>query len=566
MIKKESIKRNKGKILVVALLLSGFTFLSLADKDFQIAKNLDIFYTLFREVNMFYVDETSPEDLISNGIDGMLENLDPYTTYIPESETDDFKFMTTGQYGGIGALIRRAGEYTMISEPYEGFPAQRAGLCSGDTLLVIDSVSTRGKEISDVSELLKGKPGTTVSMIISRPGVEDTIKISFKREKVTINNVSYYGILDNKIGYIQLTNFTKDAANEVKEAFTELKDKGIEYLILDLRGNPGGLLNEAVDIANIWIPKNQEIVSTRGKVKQWDKSYITSNNPVDTSMPMAVLVNRGSASASEIVAGALQDLDRAVIIGSRTFGKGLVQTTRQLSYNTHLKITTAKYYIPSGRCIQALDYSHRNEDGSVGHIPDSLKTAFETKNGRTVYDGGGIEPDINTDKEKAQNISYALYASNTFFDFATQYAIENDSIPLPDQFEITDELYDEFIEFAKANDIDYHSRSNEKFKELLKVAKEESYYSISEEEFAALEEKLKVDLKKDMVAFRYEIQDLLKEEITSRYYYQKGRILSTLNDDDEVLKAIEALKDEEKVAKILHLNMKHTGELQASSK
>lgn len=548
---------KKGKILATAIFIAvlSFGFISSSEKDFKIAKNLDIFVTLFREINNLYVDDIDPEEIIESGINGMLKSLDPYTNFIPEKDVDEFKFMTTGKYGGIGALIRKAGSYTMVSEPYEGFPAQKAGLIAGDTIISIDGFSTKDKNISDVSELLKGTPNTEVELRIKRLGTDSIIKKSFMRQQVSIANVPYYGMLPNeKIGYIVLSNFMKGAAKEVKEAFKDLESQGAQAVILDLRGNPGGLLNEAVDIANIWIPKNQEIVSTRGKVTQWDKSYKTQNQPIDTVMPLAVLVNRGSASASEIVSGSLQDLDRAIIIGQKTFGKGLVQTTRPLSYNTHLKVTTAKYYIPSGRCIQALDYSNRNADGSVGHIPDSLISEFKTVNGRSVFDGGGIDPDIKMKNEEPGNITLELYAKNFIFDFATEYAYKHKSILLAPDFEINDDIYSEFKQFLADKKFEYSTMSSEKLTELIKTSKREGYYEVIEDELDGLKDKLHGNREKDLETFGVEIKELLRDEIVSRYYYQKGRIMANLQDDHEVKKAVDLLNDGQAVAKILHGN------------
>lgn len=543
--------RKRVLVSLVIILSCCFGFLAFNDKDFEIAKNLDIFVTLFREVDLYYVDEKSPENLINSSISGMLESLDPYTTFIPESEMEDFKFMTTGQYGGVGALIRKGGEYTIISEPYEGFPAQKAGLNAGDTLLSVDGISTKGKPISEVSEMLKGDPNTELKVKIK--GIRDSIAFekTFIREKITIKNVPYYGLVDEKIGYIRLSSFTKNAGKEVKKAFIDLKEQGAQGVVLDLRSNPGGLLNESVEVANIWINKNQEIVSTRGKAKQWDNLYKTQNAPVDTSIPLAVLVNRGSASASEIVAGSLQDLDRAVIVGQRTFGKGLVQTTRPLSYKTHLKITTAKYYIPSGRCIQALDYTHRNEDGSVGYVPDSLISEFKTKNGRIVRDGGGIRPDTDIEIKQPANITFSLFANNFIFDFATLYTAEHLSISDPDEFEITDEIYTDFVEYLKDKEYDYNTQSNDKLDELINISKQEGYYRISKTEIEALREKLSADKDKDLHAFKDEIIDLLRDEIVSRYFYQKGRIISGLRNDPQLDKAIELLKEPATVSSIL---------------
>jgi len=545
---------NKVKVYLISLLLIGgsFSFLAFNEKDFEITKNLDIFVTLFREIDMFYVDKKSPEELINAGISGMLESLDPYTTYIPEANTDEIKFMTTGQYGGIGALIRQGGDYIIVSEPYEGFPAQKAGLKAGDTLIMINGLSTKGKSVNDVSQMLKGTPNTKLEIKLKRLGAADTILKNFMREKITIKNVPYYSIIDDNIGYIRLGNFTSDASVEVKNAFLDLKKKGAKSIILDLRGNPGGLLNEAVDITNLWIDKGQEIVSTRGKAKQWDNVYKTSKIAEDTIIPLAVLVNRGSASASEIVAGSLQDLDRAIIIGQRTFGKGLVQTNRPLSYNTYLKVTTAKYYIPSGRCIQALDYSHRNDDGSVGHIPDSLISKFTTKNGRLVYDGGGVIPDIKVESPLPANITFKLYAENLLFDYATYFASKHDSIDGPHKFEVTNEIYNGFLNYLKDKKFDYSTSSNEKLDELIETAKSEGYYNVSKNEIEALRAKLLADKNKDLELFSNEIKDLLRDEIVGRYYYQKGSLISNLRNDPQLEKAKEMLKNPTVVYSILH--------------
>ena len=427
-------KKKIGILLGVVLAISVlFTVFTRDEKLFQIDKNLDIYYTLIRELNLFYVDEINPNDLVKTSIDQMLESLDPYTTYIPESDMEDFRFMTTGEYAGIGALIGKQRDHIIISEPYEGFPAQKSGLKAGDILLEVAGKGTEDMSTEDVSNLLKGPANQVVKVKIERPGVKKPFDVDIVREQIQIDAVPYYGMLDDKIGYIRLSSFTANCGDEVKQIVKELKEKHhAQSLILDLRSNPGGLLNEAVKIVNIFVPKGVEVVSTKGKVKQWDKEYDATEQPVDTVMPLAVLVNRGSASASEIVSGALQDLDRAVIIGTRTFGKGLVQTTRDLSYNTKLKVTTAKYYIPSGRCIQALDYSHRNEDGSVGVVPDSLISEFTTRKGRKVYDGGGVTPDVKVDLDQLSSLSYNLMRDYMVFDFATLYANQHESIPTPE--------------------------------------------------------------------------------------------------------------------------------------
>ena len=395
--------------LIVSLSLFGF-----ADSYFEIAKNLDVFTTLYRELNNYYVDETDPGKLMKTGIDAMLKSLDPYTTYIPESEIEDFKFMTTGQYGGIGAVITQRNSYVFISEPYEGFPAQKAGLIAGDKILKIDGVSAKDKTTEEVSKALKGEPNTEVKLLIERRG-QDSFNVVFKREKISVKSVPYSAFIKDNIAYLKLRSFTRNCTKDIKRELQNLqKDKKINGIVLDLRNNPGGLLNEAVSMVNLFVEKGEEVVSTKGKIKSWDNIYKANNEPFDTETPIIVLINQGSASASEIVAGALQDLDRGVVIGQRSFGKGLVQQTKKLSYNAQLKLTVAKYYIPSGRCIQALDYSNRNKDGSVGKIADSLMTEFKTRNGRIVYDGGGIKPDMIIEQDEIGQIVIALLRGRFF--------------------------------------------------------------------------------------------------------------------------------------------------------
>jgi carboxyl-terminal processing protease len=552
-----NIKQNFKRSLLISgfliVILSTIGFISLKDKEFEILKNLDIYYSLFRELNLFYVDETSPEKLISKSIDGMLISLDPYTQYIPESKAEEYRFQTTGEYGGIGALIRKTSDYVIIAEPYENSPAVRAGLKAGDLLLEIDGKNTKDQQINDISDLLKGSPGTEILLTVKRPLTNKLFHKKIIREQIVIPNVPYFGMLTNDIGYIRLANFTPNASNEVKDALEYLKiRRGAKSLILDIRGNPGGLLIEAVNICGLFVVKGQEIVSTKGKVKQFDNVYLTTNNPIDKEIPLIVLVNRSSASASEIVAGSLQDLDRAVLIGQRTFGKGLVQTTRQLSYNAQLKVTTAKYYIPSGRCIQALDYSHRNEDGSVGFIPDSLITEFKTKNGRKVYNGGGIQPDIKVEPEVISNISYSLYSKNLIFDYATEYNSKHDSIENPKKFKLTDNEFEDFIKFIKDKSFDYETESETKLDELITTAKKEKYFDLSLNEFIALKSKLSHNKDKDLQTFKEEIKDLISEEIVSRYYFQKGRIEYSLISDNLINKAIELLNDSTQLGKILN--------------
>lgn len=543
-------KKHLAIIVSLSIILSlGFTKVS--DRDFELVKNLDIFYSMFRELNLFYVDETNPEDLIETGIDAMLNSLDPYTTFISESEIDDFNFMTTGKYGGIGSLIRKSDEHVIIAEPYEGSPAARAGLRAGDKIIAVDGFNTRGKELPEISEKLKGTPGTQVKLSIRKPGEDKNSTVKITREQIQINNVSYSGLLKDKTGYIRLSNFTLGAGKEVKNAFLDLKEKGIEKLVLDLRGNPGGLLIEAVRVCNIFLEKGELIVSTKGKVKQWDKDHYTNLEPIDTEIPLVVLVNRGSASASEIVAGAFQDLDRAVILGQRTFGKGLVQTTRSLKYNTQLKVTTAKYYIPSGRCIQALDYSNRNEDGSVGHIPDSLISEYKTAGGRTVYDGGGIRPDIPDTMKSINQLALELYAQGIIFDYATQYVVNNPESPKIESFSISNQSYEDFINFVKEKGFSYKTQSEKALKSLIKTAKSEKYYEIAEKEFAQLSDKMKHDNETDLRRFKDEVIELLNEEIISRYHFQAGRIELSIETDPQVLTATKVVNDKERMLKIL---------------
>lgn len=529
-----------GTILVAVLGVGFFSFTG-DQKNFEIAKNLDIYYTLFRELNMFYVDDINPNKLVKTSIDDMLESLDPYTNYISEDQMEDFRFMTTGEYAGIGAVIGKQNDKIVISEPYEGFPAQKSGLKAGDIILEVQGKSTEKMSTEDVSNLLKGPANKPVEIKLQRPGEKRPFEVKVVREKISIDPVPYYGMLDNGTGYIRLTQFTADCSDKVKDALLDLEKNHPKSLILDLRSNPGGLLMEAVKIVNMFVPKGQEIVSTRGKVKQWDKTYYATDEPLDTTISIAVLVNSNSASASEIVTGAIQDLDRGIVVGTRTFGKGLVQTTRDLSYNTKLKVTTAKYYIPSGRCIQALDYAHRNKDGSVGHIPDSLISEFTTKHGRKVFDGGGIVPDIKVENEQLSNLSVALLTKYIVFDFATKFANEHKSIAPPEKFKITDDVYKEFENFVKSNDFVYESQSEEMLNDLMKSAKQEKYYNLAKNEFQALKAKLEPNLNKDLTEFKDEIEEMLEDEIVSRYYYQKGAIRAAIGEDKDIKRAIEAL-------------------------
>lgn len=535
---KNKMKKLRFSLVLMFLIFLPFGFSGYINKDFELSKNLDIYHTLMRELNVFYVDETDPGELVKNSIDNMLARLDPYTVYIPESQMEDLELLTTGEYGGVGALIRQRDDDVMITDPYEGFPAHKAGLRAGDLIRKIDGRSVSDLKSAQIGELMKGQVGTSLSIQVFRPHEEKNIKVEMIREKIRINNVPFYEIIDHQTGYIRLAGFTQGAAREVLDAFTEMKEEGISQLILDLRSNPGGLLVEAVDIMNIFVPQNEEIVKTIGKVKQWNHTYYCRREAVDTLIPVAVLINSKSASASEIVAGAMQDLDRGMVIGQRSFGKGLVQTTRNLSYNAKLKITTAKYYIPSGRCIQALDYSHRREDGSVGKIPDSLISEFKTKNGRVVYDGGGIAPDFVMETRILSKLSTALLYQDKFFDFATKVRNTRDELDKPSDYILAEKDYLEFVGQLERDSFSYETGSERKLEELIRIVKREKYDDVAGERLKELQELLKNDVKKDVEAFDEEIRSLLSEEILSRYYFQKGRIAFMIRKDPSVLKAI----------------------------
>ena len=543
-------KKFKLIILSLSLLITSFVSVGFVDNYFEISKNLDIFTTLYKELNTFYVDETNPGDLMKKGIDEMLKSLDPYTTYIPESEIEDFRFMTTGQYGGIGAMITQIGEFVYISEPYEGFPAQKAGLMAGDKILEINGKTAKGKTTEEVSKVLKGQPNTVVALLMERQNLEKPFEVSFDREQVSVASVPYSAYVEEGIAYVRLRSFTRNCANDLKNAIKDLqKEQEMKGLILDLRSNPGGLLNESVDIVNLFVEKGEEVVSTKGKIKSWEKSYVANKTPLDTDVPLVVLINSSSASASEIVSGSIQDLDRGVVIGQRSYGKGLVQQTRKLSYNSQLKLTVAKYYIPSGRCIQALDYSSRNDDGSVGKVPDSLMTSFETRNGREVKDGGGILPDIVTEPGKYSMIIPSLLKERLFFDFATDYRFSHDTILY--DFEFSDADFLDFTNYISDKDYTYETATEKSLKKLKKKAEDEEYFDSLSEEYDALVLKMELNKEDDLKNSKGDIKEILTGEIMSRYYYQKGRLKAGLNFDIELDKAIEILQNKEQYNKIL---------------
>lgn len=536
-----------GFLLGVAVVVS----VAFKKDYFEITRQLEIFSGLFKEINLYYVDKTSPKELMNSAITNMLEDLDPYTVFMDESEVEEFKIQTTGEYGGIGSTIRQIDSAIYIAEPYEGGPAFKSGLKAGDKILNINGVSLDGKSSSDVSELLKGTPGTGLSLEVDRYGVESSINFSIEREQIMVDAVPFYEMLDEEVGYIYLTSFTERSAREVKDAFADLKSQGMKSLVFDLRSNPGGLLRQAVDICNIFVAKDQEIVSTRGKVEEWDQVYHTTNDPLDRDIPLVVLVNSGSASASEIVTGTMQDLDRGVVMGQRTFGKGLVQQPRQLSYGTQVKITTAKYYTPSGRCIQAIDYSHRSDDGSVSKVPDSLKTAFKTKNGRTVYDGGGVEPDVHLKDKEYSDVVRQLFFGSELFTYANKFVTESKSIATPENFEISDAIFEDFKAYLKDVDFDYNTASERQLEKLRKAVASDEFGGGINNEIEKLEALIDTEKAIALDKYRKEITYFLSEELVTRYYHKKGRLKYRVSHDDEIKEAVALLKDRKRYEDLL---------------
>lgn len=543
---------KKKRIALVSLVAGIFTLASftLSDNYFEISKNLDIFANLYKQLNIYYVDDTNPGELMKTGIDAMLKSLDPYTVYYPESEIEDYRFLTTGEYGGIGSLIRRIGDSVVVAEPYEGFPAYKAGLLAGDIILKIDDQNVIGKNTGEISKLLKGQAKTPVEIEIIRSG--ETMQKTLIRETIKIQDVPYFGMVEDGIGYIKLTGFTETASKELKDALTSLKKENkLDGLILDLRGNGGGLLNESVNIVNMFVDQGQEVVHTKGKLKEWDRSHRALNQPMERNLPLAILIDEGSASASEIVSGSIQDLDRGVLVGERTFGKGLVQQTKPLSYNSQLKVTVAKYYIPSGRCIQELDYSNKDR-GRAKEMPDSLLKTFYTLGGRQVKDGRGISPDIQVELPIGADITGALLQKNHIFNYATYYRNTHDSLgSTASEFALTDNQYLEFVNYLKDKDYDYTTQSEKALDDFKKASTEEKYYSSVEEQFKLLKEKISHNKSEDLMTHKEEIKEILENEIVSRYYYQNGRIENSMSKDIRVIKAIEVLKDSSQYTSIL---------------
>jgi carboxyl-terminal processing protease len=542
----------KKNSIIICLCIASVFALNFSQDYFEISKNLDVFNTLYRELNIAYVDETKPGQLMKTGIEAMLASLDPYTNYIAENDIEDYRMMTTGEYGGIGALIQDVDKKITITEPYEGFAAYRAGLRAGDEIVEVNGVSVVGKKTEDITTMLKGQAGTPIKLKIIHLGQSAPIELNLKREEIKVKAVPYYNMLNAEVGYIKLTSFTENCSGEVKEALLKLKEKNCKSLIFDLRGNPGGLLHEAVNIVNLFIDKNNEVVSTKGKVKDWNKQYFSLYTPVDTQIPLVVLVDNNSASASEIVSGALQDLDRAVVLGQRSYGKGLVQQTRDLTYNTKLKVTVAKYYIPSGRCIQALDYTHKDEEGRVEKVPDSLITAFKTKNGRIIYDGAGILPDVKTEDIKYSNILATLLNKNHIFTFVNQYLIKHPQYQTTAAtVTLSDADYNDFISYLKDKDYKYKTQSDFALEDLKLDATAEKYYESIKTEYEALLNKMTANKKDDLVRFKPEIKQFIEEEFAARFEFQKGRIETALKYDLEVTEAKKLLADKQKIISIL---------------
>ena len=539
---------RKKTVLIALMIVGGLCRLEAqntqsSDRSFELSKNLEIFSKLYQTLYYNYVDDVDPGATLKRAIDAMLSSLDPYTVYYPESEMEDVKLQLLGQYGGVGALIHQQGDKIYISEPYKDLPADKAGLKAGDRILAVNGVSTEGKSNADVSNAMRGQAGTDVTLKVERDG--KTIERVITRAEIKLPNVPYSGMVMGDIGYVKLDDFTQDAAKHVREAFVKLKKENpnMKGFILDLRGNGGGLMNEAVDLVNVFLPKGKLIVETKGKVSSKNLKSYTRLAPEDTDIPVAVLIDAYSASASEITAGSLQDLDRAVIIGSRSYGKGLVQNVLPLIYNTQMKITVSKYFIPSGRCIQAIDYSHHDAEGRPVKVPDSLKTAFKTANGRIVYDGFGIEPDIEVEQQYMTPITATLVSKFHIFNYANEFVKKHATIASPSQFQITDEIYDDFVRYLSDKDYSYNTESEHLIATLRDAAKEENYYDALKEHLDALDAQLKSDKSDDLRKSRAQISEMLKSEILVRYYYAAGRLEGSLATDPDVIKAVEVLHD-----------------------
>lgn len=559
---KKFLNRRNGVLLAAVLVaVAFFSFKSGDDRNFQIAKNLDTFNSIVKELDMFYVDTLDPNKTVREGIDYMLSSLDPYTEYYPEDDQAELQQMLNASFGGIGSLItyNQKLKRSMIAEPFEGTPAAKVGLKAGDILMEIDGKDLAGKNNQEVSQMLRGAVGTSFKLKVERPdekGGTRPLEFDIVRQTIQTPMIPYDTIFNKNVGYINLSTFSGTPSKDFKKTFLKLKKEGITSLVIDLRGNGGGRLEEAVEIANFFLPRGKVIVTTKGKTKQASNTYKTLREPLDLDIPITVLVNGATASASEILSGAFQDFDRAVIVGSRTFGKGLVQTTRPLPYGGVMKLTASKYYIPSGRCVQAIDYKHRNEDGSVGTIPDSLTTVFHTAAGREVRDGGGVMPDIEVKQEKLPNILFYLVRDNLIFDYATQYCLKHPSIPSPQEFKVTDADYNDFKAMVKKADFKYDQQSEKIMKTLKEAAKFEGYLDEASEEIKALEKKLTHNLDRDLDYFSKDIRSMIADEIIKRYYYTRGGIIQQLKDDDGLQAALKILADPVKYKETLSAPVK----------
>lgn len=553
----KKMKGAKGFIAGAALSATAFMFIRAQNSDpyFEIAKNLDIYTNLFKELNTFYVDPIEPGKLVKTGVDAMLQELDPYTNFISEADVEEYEIMTTGKYGGIGANMQRKGNDIYVADVYENSPAHKAGLHPGDMVESIDGQSLKGKTIEDLGSLLKGSPGTQLKMKVKDAYTQIVSEKLITRGEIEISSVPYAGLVgaQNDIAYVRLTQFTQQCGNAVKDAYDSLKkvQPSLRGLVLDLRNNPGGLLDEAVNICNIFIDKGQSVLTTRYKIEEMNKEYKTTIQAWNKDLPLAVLVNKSSASASEIVAGTIQDLDRGVVIGERSYGKGLVQVTRPLGFKSHLKLTVARYYTPSGRCIQALDYTRRNADGSVGLIADSLKKTFKTKSGRNVLSGGGVSPDVAVTDEPMSLVAVTMYTKNYIFDYATDYASKHKTIAEPNKFSLTDEEFNQFAKWVENKDYSYKSETELQLDSLKKTAVKEKYFESVKSEFDALKNKLSHDKKQDLIKHKDQVKHILESEIASRYYYTRGRMAQAMQYDKELEKAVSLINTPAEYSKLL---------------
>lgn len=542
----------KRSLKVVTVAVIGFLGVAAISSDhnkyFEISKNIEIYTNLYKEINTYYVDDLDPAKLMRTGVDAMLESLDPYTNYISESEIEGFRYITDGKYNGIGAMIRKIDDYVTITEPYDNCPAQKAGLKAGDVVLEIDGKSTKGKSTDDVSAILKGFPGTEVILTIDRPGEKEPLKITLVRDEVVVPNVPYSGMINEDIAYVSLSTFTRNAGKNVGDAFKKLKEENpnLKGIVFDLRGNGGGLLTEAVNVSNVFIPKGEMVVTTKGKVADWDRSFKTLNAPIDEEIPLVVLIDKGSASASEIVSGVIQDLDRGVLIGQRSYGKGLVQNTRDVGYNSKVKMTTAKYYVPSGRCIQGVNY----ENGEPIGIPDSLRTNFKTRSGRVVQDGGGVKPDIFVDHPANYGIIVDLWRKNFIFNYVTKYCLENEGDLEIANFEFT--KFDEFMQFLTDEGFEFESESEKLLEKLKKEAEKEKMISAIQTDIKMIENKIESEKKNELLKHKEAIADIIEKEIVGRYFYQKGKIQVGLKNDKEIKEAVAVINDSKHYKELLN--------------